>query len=94
MERADRHADAADFAAGQQMVGVAAHLGRQVEGDREPGLPVLEQVAVAAVGFLGVAEARVLAHRPQPPAVHRRLHAAGEGILAREAEVAQVVEAV
>src|SRR5258707_5413415 len=55
---------------------------------------MLEQVAVPTVGLLGVAEARVLAHRPQPPAVHRRLYAAGERVFAGETEVAQVVEAV
>src|SRR5260370_39022173 len=55
---------------------------------------MLEPVAVAAVGLLGVAEARVLAHRPQPPGVHRRLHPAGERVFARETDVPQIVEAV
>ena len=35
----------------------------------------------------GVAEAGVLAHRPQPAAVHRRVDAAGERRLARHAEL-------
>jgi hypothetical protein len=37
-EMADRHADLADLAARQHVVGVVAGLGRQVEGDRESGL--------------------------------------------------------
>ena len=37
-EMADRHADLADLALGQRMVGVVAGLGRQIEGDREAGL--------------------------------------------------------
>ena len=50
----DRHADLADFAARQGMVGVIAGLGRQVEGDGEAGLALGEigaeqPVAVAAV---------------------------------------------
>ena len=66
-------------------VRVVAHLGRQVEGDRQPGLALLEEVAEAAVGLLGGREAGVLAHRPEPAAVHRRLDAAGERVLARAA---------
>src|SRR5262249_16889694 len=46
------------------------------------GLTVLEQVAEALVGLLARAEARELAHRPQPSAVHRRVDAAGEGVAA------------
>ena len=40
----DRHADLADLAAGQLVVGVVAGLGGQVEGDRQAGL-ALGQVA-------------------------------------------------
>ena len=89
VERADRDAHAADLAARQRVVGVAPHLRRQIERHREPGLPAGEQELVAAVRLVGGAEAGVLAHRPQPPAVHRRLHAARERELAREAEVAR-----
>ena len=74
-------------------VRVVAHLGRQVEGDRQPGLALLEQVAEALVGLLGGREAGVLAHRPEPAAVHRRLDAAGERVLAGAPEVAVLVEA-
>ena len=43
---------------------------------------LLQQVAVALVGLLGGGEAGVLAHRPEAPAIHRRLDAARVGILA------------
>ena len=79
------HADPADLAFGLGRVRVVAHLGRQVEGDREAGLALLEQVAEALVGLLGGGEAGVLAHRPEAAAVHRRLDAAGERVLARAA---------
>ena len=62
------------------VVGVVAHQGRHVEGGREPGLAVVEQVVEALVGLLDGAEAGELAHRPQPPPVHRGVGAAGEGI--------------
>ena len=86
--------DPADLALGLGRVGVVAHLGRQVEGDRQAGLALLEQVA-EALGWsrLGGREAGVLAHRPEPAPVHRRLDAAGERELARPAEVAVLVEA-
>ena len=37
LERGDRHADLADFAGGELVVGVAAHLGRQIKGDAQTG---------------------------------------------------------
>ena len=43
-----------------------------------PVLAGLEQVAEARVGLLDGAEARELAHRPEPAAVHRRVDAARE----------------
>ena len=39
VEAADRDADLADLALRHRVVGVVAHLRRQVEGDREAGLP-------------------------------------------------------
>jgi len=50
--RANRTADASDFALCQRMIRVAAHLCRQVERDREPGLALLEKIAVATVSIL------------------------------------------
>ena len=89
----DRHADPADLSLGLGGVRVVAHLGRQVERDREARLAVVEQVTEPAVGLLGRREARVLAHRPEAAAVHRGLDAAGERVLAGSAEVAVLVEA-
>ena len=45
---------------------------------RQPRLAVVEQVAEALVGLLRRPEPRELAHRPQPAAVHARVHAARE----------------
>ena len=50
-EVADRHADLADLAAGQLVVGVVAGLGRQVEGDRQPGLALGQVAPVERVGL-------------------------------------------
>ena len=79
LERVDGHADLADLARGQGVVGIEAELGRQVEGDAQAGLALVEEIAIAGVGFPGGAEAGVLAHGPEPAAVHRRVDAAGEG---------------
>ena len=76
---------APDLALGARIVGVEPELGRQVERDREPRLPLLEQVAVAGVRLLGRGEARVLADRPRPAAVHVRVDPARERRLARAA---------
>ena len=46
---ADRHADLADLAAGQDVVRVVAGLGGQVEGDGEAGLALVEVAAVERV---------------------------------------------
>ena len=78
--------DAADFARGQRMVGIEAHLRRQVEGDRKSGGALREQVAVAPVALFGGAEAGVLAHGPEPAAVHVAVDAARVGELARPAQ--------
>ena len=76
------------------MIGVVPDLGRQVEGYREARLTLLEQVAVSGVGFLGVAETRVLAHRPEAAAIHRGLDASGVRELAGKAELREIVPAV
>lgn len=52
----DRHADLADLAAGQRVVRVVAGLGREVEGDRRPGLPLLEVAPVEGVARGGALE--------------------------------------
>src|SRR5215831_15698113 len=43
---------------------------------------MLKQVAVALVRFLGGGVACILAHRPEPATIHRRLDTARVGILA------------
>ena len=50
----DRHADLADLTAGEQMIQIVTGLGRQIEGDGEPGLalgevPAIERVRSCAV---------------------------------------------
>ena len=77
LDRVDRHADASDFAGGERMVGVVAHLRRQIECDAQPADALREQIPISRVRLGGGAEPGVLPHRPQPPAIHRRLDAAG-----------------
>ena len=91
VDRGYRDALASDLAARAFMVGVVAHQARHVERSRKAVLPLREQKMEAAVGVLGETEARELAHRPQPPAVHRFVHAARVRKLARIAERALVV---
>ena len=78
VERVDRHALAADLAQRARVVRVVAHQRRHVERRRESRLAVVEQVAEALVRLLRGAEAGELAHRPEPPAIHRRVDAARE----------------
>ena len=61
----DGHADLADLAARELVVGVVAGLGRQVEGDRQPGLALGEVAAVELVGLLGRRMPCVGAHHPR-----------------------------
>ena len=93
VDRVDRHPHPPDLAAGHRIVGVVADLGGEVEGHRQPGRPLLEQVAVAAVGLRGAGVAGVLAHGPQAPAVHVRVETAGEREVAGIADRRRVVEA-
>ena len=63
---ADRHADPADLAPGQLVVGVVAGLGGQVEGHREPGLALGQVAPVQRVGRRGRGVPGVGAHHPGP----------------------------
>ena len=85
-DRVDRDAGPPDLALGERVVRVVAELRREVERDGEPGLAAIEEVAEARVRLLGRAVARVLAHRPRTPAVHRSVGAARERELAGELE--------
>ena len=92
VERVHGHAQPADLAAARGIVAIEAHQRGQVERRRQPGLPFFQQELEPLVGLARRAEAGELAHRPEPPAVHGRVHAAGERILAGIAEVGLVVE--
>ncbi len=83
MDRRDRNAFAADLANRALVVGVVTHQGRHVEGGGESVLSLAQQIVEPRVGVLGQAEARELAHRPEPPAIHRTVNAARVRILAR-----------
>ena len=94
VDRVDRDAGAADLAEAARVVGVEAELGRQVEGHRQAGAAVGEQVLVALVGLLGRGVAGVLADRPRPLAVHLGVDPARERELAGRAEVEVLREIV
>jgi hypothetical protein len=83
VEHVDRDALAPDLAERHRVVGVVPHERGHVERGRQARLAVLEQVVEALVGLLGRAEPGELPHRPEPAAVHRLVHAAGVGELAR-----------
>ena len=83
LDRRDGDPRLSDLAASQRVVGVVTHLGRQIEGHREAGLSLLEQVSVAAVRLPGGAISRVLAHGPVARPVHLRADTAGKGELPR-----------
>src|ERR671912_190409 len=75
------------------MIRVAPHLRGQVEGHREPRLPVFYEILEAGVGLTRRAEPRVLAHGPWLATIHIRVGAAGVGVLSRISEPLEVVEA-
>ena len=87
----DRHADLANLAHGERVVGVEPDLRRQIEGNAQAGGSLAQQIFVAPVRFVGIAHARVLPHGPQTAAIHGRLHAAGVGELSRVTYVAVVI---
>ena len=64
-EMADRHADLADLAARQHVIGIVAGLGRQIEGDRKPGLPLGQILAIELVRIARGRMARVGAENPR-----------------------------
>ena len=82
----DRDALTPDLTETARMVGVVAHQAGHIERGREPGLTVLEQVPKPLVGLFRCAETGELTHRPELPAVHGGVHAAGEREHARRAD--------
>ena len=69
----------ADVAGDAGMVAVVAAVGRQVEGDADALGAAGQRLAVEVVRRLGGGKAGVLADRPGPHRVHRRLRAADVG---------------
>jgi hypothetical protein len=53
---------------------VVAHLCGQIERNAQPWSRLGEQVPITLVRFRSRSKARVLAHRPEPAAVHRGLN--------------------
>ena len=96
LDRVDGDTRPADLPLRHRVVRVVAELRRQIEGDRQAGLAELEEVAKALVRLLRGTEARVLADRPRPAAVHRRVRAARERELAGQlrGEVGDVLRRV
>ena len=80
VDRVDGDTDLADLTDADRVVGVVAHLGGQVEGDRQATGPGRDQLVVPLVRLLGGAEPGVLAHRPRARRVHRRVDTAGERV--------------
>jgi hypothetical protein len=64
-EMGDRHADLAHLAAGENVIGVVARLGRQVEGDRQAGLTLGEVPPIKLVGGRGRRVPRIGAEQPR-----------------------------
>ena len=62
----DRHADLADLAARELVVGVVARLRRQVERDGQPGLALGQVAPVELIGLGRRGVPRVRTHHPRP----------------------------
>ncbi len=77
VEGVDGDADLAHLALGARVVGVVPHLGREVEGARQAGLTGAQEELEPLVGGLGRPKPGVLAHGPQPAAVHVGMDPAG-----------------
>ena len=88
----DRHTDLARFAPRHRVVGVIAHLRRQVKRHAEPALALGEQIAEALVGLAGGAKPRVLPHGPEAPPVPCGLDAARVRKLPWESKILEIVE--
>ena len=76
LDRVDRHARLADVARHARVVAVVAAVRGEVERDRHALPAAGERLAVEGIALLGGRKARVLADRPRPHRVHRRLRPA------------------
>ena len=54
----------------------------KIECDRKTRGAVGQEILITFIGLFGITHAGVLAHGPEPAAIHRRLNTASEGILA------------
>jgi len=77
---------------GEGIVGVKPHLCRQIEGDVQRVLAMVDQEAEALIGCPRGCKPRVLAHRPGAVAVHVAVNTPREGILARLTDQFLVVD--
>ena len=84
VQSADGHAHPAHFTGRQIVIGIHPHLRGQIEGNRKSGDALRKKIAVTPVAFLGRPESGVLAHGPQPAAIHVGIYPSGVGVLAGE----------
>src|SRR5712691_1334442 len=74
------------------MIGVIAHLGREIESEGETRRTLRKQEMVALIRLFCRAEACVLAHRPRARAIHSGMNAACERKFTRIAQLIMSVE--
>jgi hypothetical protein len=78
----DGHAHAAHLTACARIIGIEAHLCRQVQRNREALLTLLDEGTDPSIRFGGRVVARVHAHNPRLALVELIANATGEGELA------------
>jgi len=91
-QRVDGDAGFADLAGSHRGIRVVAHLRREIERHREARRALVDQIVEPLVCFAGGAHPRILAHRPQSTAVHRRVDTPRVRFLARKSQLFFVVE--
>jgi len=88
------YANLSYLAQAEGMVGVITDLGREIKGYAQTGLAMFQEILVAFVGICCSAKTGILPHRPKSPAVHCRLHTAGEWVLSRKSEISLVINSL
>ncbi len=91
LQRIDDDSHLAHLSMGFGRIRVVPDLGREVEGNAQAGLALLQKIAKSAIGLLRRSEAGVLPHRPEAPPVHRGLNAPREGVFPGKAELRLVI---
>jgi phosphomannomutase len=74
------------------MIGIVAHQCRQIKGDRQAGLPVLQQIVVALIGLFRRGKSGELPHGPKPSAIHLAVDSSRVWAFARSAQIARGIE--